>query len=169
MFVEDKQTGEKFEAEIGKVEDKEFTSLKRNRRFDFDWSKYKGEEVYKLYIKDAKEILGLMRVIDHPEPGYDFLEIDPIEISKENQGKEKGLGRIGGCLLGFAAILSDEYRHDGFLVLVAKNKKASLFHDKYGFQYIGRMAVLGERMISTTGNSIELIKEFINKTISDET
>ncbi|SEV99757.1 hypothetical protein SAMN05428988_1114 [Chitinophaga sp. YR573] len=169
MYVEDKQTGEKFDVEIGRVELKEFAGLKKSQRFYFDWSKYKGEEVYKLYINGAKEVLGLMRVIDRPEPGHDYLEIDVLEISKENQGKEKGLGRIGGCLLGFAALLSDEYGHEGFLALVAKNKKASLFHKKYGFQYIGSIAVLGERMMSDTRNSIELVKEYMDKTISDET
>jgi hypothetical protein len=168
MYVEDKQTGEKFEVEITKVELKEFSKLKKNRQFDFDWSKYKGEEVYKLYIPGSKDILGLMRVIDHPEQHFDYLEIDVIEISKSNQGKEKGLGRIGGCLLGYAALLSDKYGHDGFLGLVAKNKKASLFHNKFGFNYIGNVGVLGERMMSDTTNSIELIKEYINKTIPDE-
>lgn len=168
MYVEDKQTGEKFEVEIGRMELKEFSKLKKNRQFDFDWTKYKGEEVYKLYISGAKEILGLMRVIDHPEPLYDYLEIDAIEINKDNQGKEKGLGRIGGCLLGFAALLSDQYGHEGFLGLVAKNKKAPLFHNKYGFNYIGSVAVLGERMVSVTKNSIELVKEYIDKTIPDE-
>ena len=86
-----------------------------------------------------------------------------IEISKENQGKGKGLGRIGGCLLGYAALLSDEYGHEGFIGLIAKNKKAKLFHEKFGFQYIGSIAVLGERMASDTANSVKLIKEYINK------
>lgn len=169
MYVEDLQTGEKFEVEIERVGLKEFAGLKKSKRFDFDWSQYKGEEVYKLYIKGFKEILGLMRVIDHPEPLMDYLEIDVLEISKENQGKEKGLGRIGGCLIGFAALLSDEYGHDGFLGLVAKNRKVSLFQNKYGFKCIGSIGVLGERMVSETRNSIELVKEYINKPAPDET
>lgn len=163
MYVENKQTGEKFEVNIQKLKSREFTRLKKSTRFDFDWSLYKGKEVYKLCITGSKEILGLMRVIDHPEPGYDYLEVDAIEISKENQGKECGLGRIGGCLLGYAALLSDEYGHDAFIGLVAKNRKAELFHNKFGFQYIGSIAVLGERMVSDTVNSINLIKEYINK------
>lgn len=169
MYVENKQTGEKFEVKIEKVADKDFSAIKKSRKFDFDWRKYKGEEVYKLCIDGFDEILGLMRVIDHPEPLYDYLEIDVIEISKDNQGKDSGLGRIGGCLLGYASLLSEQYGHEGFLGLIAKNKKASLFHKKYGFQYIGSMAVLGERMISDTANSIELVKEYIDKSIQDET
>ena len=169
MYAEDKQTGEKFEVNIKRVEAQDFKTLKKSARFDFDWSLYKKDEVYKLSITDAKEILGLMRVIDHPEPGYDYLEIDVIEISKENRGKETGLGRIGGCLLAYAAILSDEYGHDGFLGLVAKNQKAELFHSKYGFFYIGSIGVMGERMMSDTGNAIKLIKEYIDKNMTDET
>lgn len=68
----------------------------------------------------------------------------------------------GGCLPGFATLLSEEYGHEGFLALVAKNKKALLFHKKYGFQYIGNIAVLGERMMSDTWNYM-MIRDFKNK------
>lgn len=163
MYVVDKNTAERFEAEIARVEEKEFNMLKKNKNFDFDWSIYRGEEVYKLYIKNSTEILGLMRIIDHPGSGFDFLEIDVIEISKKNQGMDNGLGRIGGCLLGYAAMLSHHYGHDGVIFLVAKNKKAALFHEKFGFEYIGNIGVLGERMVSETRNSIELIREYLYK------
>lgn len=163
MYVENEQTNEKFGARVGKVDNKDFPAIKRSRKFDFEWSKYKGDEVYKLCLDGEDEILGLMHVIDHPEPLHDFLEISVIEISKDNRGRENGLGRIGGCLLAYAVLLSQEYNHDGFLALIAKNRKAQLFHRKYGFQYIGNMGVLGERMISDTANSIELVKEYIDK------
>lgn len=98
-----------------------------------------------------------------PEPGFDYLEIDVIEIGKENRGAGNSLDRIAGCLLGYAALLSDEYGHDGYLGLVAKNHKASLFQNKYGFHCIGSIGVLGERMASETPNSIKLIKDYIDK------
>jgi len=168
MYVQDKQTGEKFESEIRRVTDKELPGLNKSTRYVFDWSKYKGQEVYKLCLLGEKDSLGLMRVVDHPEQGFDFLEVDVIEVSNENKGKENGLGRIGGCLLAYAALLSDQYGHDGFVFLVAKNEKAPLFHDKFGFQYIGSIGVLGERMASETSNSIELIKTYLEAKITDD-
>jgi hypothetical protein len=168
MYVQDKQTGEKFEAEIRRVTDRELARLKKSTRYEFDWTIYKGQEVYKLCLMGEKNSLGLMRVIDRPEQGFDFLEVDVIEISNENKGKENGLGRIGGCLLAYAALLSDQYGHDGFVFLVAKNKKAPLFHFKFGFQNIGGIAVRGVRMSSNTANSIELIKTYLEKKITDD-
>ncbi|BAV07134.1 hypothetical protein FLA_3157 [Filimonas lacunae] len=51
-----------------------------------------------------------------------------------------------------------------------KSKRAALFHEKYGFQYIGSGGgVAGERMMSDTINSIKLAKEYTDKSISDET
>jgi hypothetical protein len=168
MYIEDKNSGEKFEAEVIRVGDKELGRIKRDARFDFDWSLYKGKEVYKLHIRGTEQVLGLMHVIDRPEEGFDFLEIDAIEVSKENRGAQEGLGRIGGCLLGFAAVLSGEYGHDGFLGLVAKNERAKVFHEKFGFEYIGRVGVLGERMCSATANSIWLVSEYVTKSLTDE-
>lgn len=163
MFVEDKQTGEKYEATIRKVTIQEFAKIKKSNRFEFDWSRYRGQEVYKICIVGSDEILGLMRVIDHPDPGFDFLEIDVIETSKENRGKGNGLDRIAGCLLGYAVLLSDEYGHAGFIGLTAKTQKAKIFHRKYGFEHIGSIGVFGKRMASNTANSIRLVKEYVDK------
>ncbi|WP_343744034.1 hypothetical protein [Chitinophaga sp.] len=163
MYVENKQTGKKCNVRVEKIGSKDFSIIRRSKKFDFDWNKYKGEDIYKLCLDETGEILGLMHVIDHPDPCYDVLEINVIEISKDNRG-ENGFGRIGGCLLAYAVLLSQEYHHDGYLVLTAKNKKASLFHSKYGFQYIGKIGgVMGERMVSDTANSIELVKEYADK------
>lgn len=161
MYLTD-QNGNKVEAEIRCVESRDFTKLKKHPQFKFDWTQYKGMEVYKLCLKGNAEILGLMHVTDFPDPGFDFLMIEQVEIQKQHQGEKNGLNRIGGCLLAYAARLSVEYGHEGFLSLIAKNNKALLFHSKYGFDYLGQIAVMGERMCSPTSNSLKLILRYLD-------
>ncbi|MEO6850347.1 MAG: hypothetical protein ABI203_10380, partial [Mucilaginibacter sp.] len=70
MKVKDVQTGVEFDAEIEPVTKEDFKIIKKDiKRFaKFDWALYKSKEVYQLKLKNGKEILGLMCIIDHTDP-----------------------------------------------------------------------------------------------------
>ncbi len=163
MFVTDTETGEKHRVEIGPVTLPDFSIIRKSKEYRFDWQIYMGKEVYKLSIKGDRDILGLIHIESHPEFGFDYLEIVAIEIGLEQQGKGKRYDRVAGCLIGFAARLSFKNGHEGMLFLIAKTEKARLFHSKYGFQYLGNIGVLGERMASMDKNSLRLIKDYLRE------
>ena len=166
MIIKDLETENDIEAEIERITQADLRSIKKAKSFGFNWSEYAGaeQEVYKLIIKETGEILGLMCVIDRPEPGFNFLQIEAIEARLDQQGSGKRYGRIAGCLLAYAARLAIKKGHDGYILLVAKTEKAGLFHGKYGFDYIGDIGTLAPRMVSVRLNSLSLIRKYLDTT-----
>lgn len=131
------RTEELVDAFIERVSAKDFTLIKKSKhRFNkFDWSKYKGKEVYKLTIKDNDLIVGLLCIIDHPDSGIDAIEIELLESSAENIGKGKTYDHIGGCLIAFACRESFKRGHDGCTFLTPKTSLIRHYMEKYGFIY----------------------------------
>jgi hypothetical protein len=137
MKVEDVKSGVEFDAEIEPVSKDDFKIIKKevNRFGKFDWSKYEGEEVYKLKLRNAKEILGLMCIIDHTDPSINAIEIRLIEVSMENIGAEKKIGNIGGCLIAFACREAIKRDHDGYVFLIPKTELIEHYMEHYGFEH----------------------------------
>src|SRR3954463_7468593 len=102
MFVLDVKTGERISTSIERVSLSDFKKISRETNFEFNWNGYKNQEVYKLVINN-NEIMGLMCVKDWPDPGYDYLEIELIEVKSDQRGSLKRFDRISGCLIAFAA------------------------------------------------------------------
>lgn len=130
-------TGELVDAVIEPVETKDFTLIKKSKqRFNkFDWSKYKGKEVYKLTVKENDLIVGLLCFTDHTDPGIDAIEIELLESSAENTGKGKTYDHIGGCLIAFACRESFKRGHEGCTFLTPKTSLIRHYIEKYGFIY----------------------------------
>ncbi|SKA46783.1 hypothetical protein SAMN04488128_10826 [Chitinophaga eiseniae] len=116
----------------------DFKVVKKSReQFDkFNWNQYRQKEVYKLRLKEDDIILGLMCLIDHTDEATDAIEIELLEVSSENIGKEKRLDCIGGCLIAFACRESFKRGHEGCVFLVPKSSLLDHYPAKYGFQYI---------------------------------
>jgi hypothetical protein len=116
---------------------KDFTLIKKSKdRFDkFDWSKYKRKEVFKLRLKENDLIVGLICLIEHKDAAIDAIEIELLEVSTENTGKEKVLDYIGGCLIAFACRESFKRGHEGYIFLVPKTSLINHYINRYGFTH----------------------------------
>jgi hypothetical protein len=163
MKIKHIQSGKESEAIIELLEEKDFKAVKMNKdQFGFNWAKYKGNEVYKLYLEDNNTILGLMCIIDHTDPATNAIEIELLEVGRDNVGKGKKIGGIGGCLIAFACRESFKRGHDGFVFLTPKTGLIKHYNSEYGLSY---MPPLGNRleglMIAESNVSISLIKKYI--------
>ena len=129
------RSGEETEAEITEMEEEDHERIALSGRFAFDWRKEKGNLVYKIRFIGREEILGLISLIDVPKEYR--LHINLIESSIENQGKNKLIGRIPGCLIAYAARLSILYGYEGFVSLKPKTALIDHYIAKYGFSQYG--------------------------------
>jgi len=160
MFLINVKTGEKIEAFVERMTASDFKRIRRERNFQFKWHEYKSQDVYKLLI-NGNDILGMMCIIDRPEAGFDFLEIQAIEVRTDQRGSIKKFDRIAGCLLAFAAMKSFSYGRDGYIALTSKTATAKIYQDKYGFYFLGNVGTLGPRMGSDQRNSQILIDRYL--------
>lgn len=141
-------TNQEFDAEIVAIEESDYLKLRKDRQFEFDWSKEKSNQVFKIIAKDQEnsDILGLISLIDIPEELRIHLSL--VEISKMNVGKSKRIDRIAGCLIAFATQFSFEKGYLGFTSLVPKTLLIELYVEKYGFSQYGRqLAIEGKAAI----------------------
>ncbi|PSL48706.1 hypothetical protein CLV51_10131 [Chitinophaga niastensis] len=137
MLIKDIQTEEKLEAVIEPIEDNDYKTLKKNKAQYkwFNWDKYKGQEVYKLRLKDNATILGLMCIIDHTDPGTNAIEIELLEVGDDNVGDKKKLDNIAGCLIAFACRESYKRGHEGWVFLTPKTDLIPHYISHYGLAY----------------------------------
>ncbi|MEM7372006.1 MAG: hypothetical protein AAF587_25545 [Bacteroidota bacterium] len=70
------------------------------------------------------------------------VQINLIELSKENVGKERIYGRIAGCLLAYACERSFEQSFGGLVSLMPKTKLIDHSCSEYGFRRFGRELAL---------------------------
>lgn len=102
MKLTHKLTKQSIEAEISLFTNEDISKIREDDGFAFDWSTEKQYELYKLYtIRNKEHILGLMSLIDL-ENEYK-IHLNLLEIRVEQQGKNKQLDHINGCLIAFAA------------------------------------------------------------------
>ena len=154
-YLEDKKNGKSLKSIIEQVIDSDYKQIKSSEQFIFDWKEERKNEVYKIYLLGQKEeILGVMSLIDYPEEYRIHLNL--IEIQSKNQGKNKKIDRIAGCLIAFACELSFARGYYGFVSLQPKTRLINLYQDKYGFRQYGRL--LGVEQSSSNF----LIQKYLN-------
>lgn len=141
------------EAVIELVKSSEYPQIKKNKQFEFNWLKEKGNSVFKIRRREYEEILGLISLIDFPKELR--IEIHLLEISKENIGKNKKIDLIAGCLIAFACELAFSNDYDGFVSLVSKTEIRKLYKEKYGFNE------QGNHLFTSLRNSENLIKKYL--------
>lgn len=152
MKILDVAEGSEVEAVILPITAADFTQIKRGKRFAFDWREPKGS-IFKLVQRGSQEILGLVSLIEQKEK--ESVEIELLEVSKENQGKDKQKDRIAGCLIAYACRLSVKLGFDGWVYLFPKTELMKHYHTKYGF------IPFGVCMASDDLNSQKLIKTYL--------
>ena len=129
------QTGEEFEAEIRRVKVDELSEIDASGRFGFEWKRERGNEVYKINLKNETEILGLVSLIDIPREMR--IHINLLELESSHIGKKKKLDWIAGCLLAYAANTAFEKGYEGFVSLFPKTELIDVYVNKYGFAKLG--------------------------------
>lgn len=136
------QTQKFHEAEILHLQEEDYDKIAKSKQFEFDWRKERIKyKVYKIFrIEDKEQILGLISMIDIPQELR--VQINLIELSKQNVGKDKTYGRIAGCLLAYACERSFEQSFGGFVSLIPKTKLIDHYCSEYGFRRFGRELAL---------------------------
>lgn len=157
MYLKHKPSGESLEAVIAEVANKDYKAIKKDPGFLFDWETEKDYEVYKIFLmSDNNTILGLMSVIDIPEEYRVHLNL--LELSKLQQGRDKEIDLIAGCLIAFAAEIAIKRGYYGFVSLEPKSRLIDHYQDKYGFRQYGRY-------LAIEGSASQIL---INKYLGDE-
>lgn len=142
MLLENIVTGEEIEAEIELLKRVDLNKIKKSKQFLFDWKKEydKHELLYKISLKEADEILGLVCLIDVPEEMRIHLEL--VELRIDQTGKNKKIDKIAGCLIAFACEQSFKKKYGGFVSLLPKTKLINHYTVKYGFSQYGRLLAI---------------------------
>lgn len=146
-------THEKLEVSVEKIKPSEIKQILKSKRFNFDWNTESKYEVYKLYIIETGEILGLMSLADWPAELR--IEISLIESSKDNVGSNKKYERIAGNLIAFACGISFDRGYYGFISLIPKTALRSYYINEYG------MTDGGISVYSDIANSTKLLDKYI--------
>ena len=140
MHLIEVKTGNNINGKVIELTDKQVVKLKGNRKFQFDWSKESKNDVYALMNKGNNEILGLCSITFVKEELRIHLNL--MESSIPNQGKNKLIDGIPGCLIGFVCRLSFKQGYDGFVSLLPKTRLVNYYQKKYGFVHMGNYMVV---------------------------
>ena len=145
MYVTRVPGGDKIPVSIVLVKESDFKKITKKRYF-FNWKIEKSYTVYKLEIRDQKEILGLVSIdiIDEEQR----IEIRLLAVAKEQLGKDKTLDRIAGSLFAFIARFA--VKKYGALAAVSLRPKTALkqyYMHKYGFEEAGNSLFLEGKSI----------------------
>lgn len=155
MRLIDKISGKLLQGEIEQLSKVEIRSLFVDKNFTFDWSIEKGNDVYKIYLKNEDEILGLMSIIDFPNEFRIYINL--IESAISHRGKEKTILNIPGCLIAFACKIAFLKGYDGFVSLTPKTLLRKYYNETYGFIPMGtQMAIFGREAHSIIQKYLEL-------------
>jgi len=129
-------TGEKKSVTIRPLEDEDFKLLLRKRYF-FSWRTLKGKaDLYKLYVSEDEDILGVMALFDVPTEKR--IEIKLLASSKENVGRQKEHEGIAGCLIAYACREAlKKYSDRACVSLVPKTELRANYLTKYGMMDAG--------------------------------
>lgn len=135
MTIVEISTGKKLQVEIALVEDVDYKTLNKTRYF-FNWKAEKQFEVYKLYIINSNEILGLISLERIPSEWRVHIRL--LTVSIENQGKRKIYDKIAGNLIAYAAVIAlEDYAELACVSLRPKTELAKHYSDKYNMRLTG--------------------------------
>ncbi|MBC7865703.1 MAG: hypothetical protein IAF38_22200 [Bacteroidia bacterium] len=151
MVITDVKNGEKIEAQIESLTTEDYKQIRKDKRFNFDWDTEKYSEVFKLTLDN--QILGLISLKTVLEQLY--IEINLLEISRENVGREKKYENIAGCLIAYACRLSFKRGCDGFVCLIPKTELKDHYNRQYGMKFMGL------KNYTDSENSKKLIERYL--------
>ena len=143
MRVIDLETNKRLSCVIETIKKEDWEYLKKESRFLFDWEKCKDTELYKIYVPESSEILGLISLVDFPIELR--IEVNLLEVRKDQVGKKKTINGIAGCLLAYICRLAFQRGYDGFVSLYPKTKLINHYIKEYGFSsYWIQLAIDGK-------------------------
>lgn len=135
MKIREKSTGNEYSVDVSPVEEDDFKHIRKDRYF-FNWKLEQNQEVYKLQIKGAGDILGLVSIERIPKEWR--IHIRLLTVSKENKGKKKKYDSITGNLITHVAkIAIREYGEMACVSLKPKSTIAQHYIDKYNMNQTG--------------------------------
>lgn len=154
MKLKHKPSDQLLDAVITELIREDYKTIEQDKGFSFDWTTEKEHEVYKICLVVDEKILGVMSLIDIPKEYRIHLNL--LEVAKAQQGKNKVIDFIAGCLIAFAAETAFKRGYYGFVSLEPKTALIDLYQNKYGFSPYGRyLAIEG-----TVAQS--LIEKYLN-------
>lgn len=164
MKIQVVESGGEIEAVIEALNTKDFKQVAKSKGgFQFNWKKYKGQELYKLRDSQNDKILGLMCIQDHTDPETNAIEIELLEVIAENTGKSKKIEGIAGCLIAFACRESFRRGHEGFVFLTPKTGLIEHYADKYNMVYCPPLgSKLEGIMVAEPRVSLSLIRTYLD-------
>jgi hypothetical protein len=152
MYIIEASNGKRHPVTIEPLEDGDFEQLDEDRYF-FDWKIEQNQEVYKLQIEGASEILGLVSLQRIPSEWR--IHIRMLTVSSENKGRNKKYDKIAGNLIVHAAKLAvGEYAEMACVSLRPKSEIAQHYKDKY------KMRTTGLTLSTEVPEILDLIKEY---------
>ena len=135
MIIINTATEETHKIEIESVKSGDYKSITKKRYF-FNWTDEKNQEVYKLRIVGSNEILGLVSLERIPDEWR--IHIRLLTVSKENKGRVKVYENIAGNLITFVSkIAVREYAELACVSLKPKGVIAQHYIDKFGMNITG--------------------------------
>ncbi|MEO0789073.1 MAG: GNAT family N-acetyltransferase [Bacteroidota bacterium] len=157
MNLKHRFTNQYLKAKILEVSREDYKRIKRDNGFSFNWDIEKSHKTCKIFLlSDQESILGLMSLVDRPDEYR--IHLNRLEVVRSQQGKEKQIDNIAGCLIAFAASLAVKKGYNGFVSLEPKTELIDHYQNKYGFRQYGRyLAVEGSYS-----------NQLIDKYLSDE-
>jgi hypothetical protein len=152
MYVIELSTNSFHPVEVIPVESSDYKLFLKKRYF-FDWSEEKGNEVYKLVLKGANNVLGLVSIERIPSEWRVHIRL--LTVSLENKGKSKQYDRIAGNLITHTAkIAVREYGELACVSLRPKSEIVQHYIDKY------RMTITGRTLSIEVPEILDLINEY---------
>jgi hypothetical protein len=153
--IENVITGDSFRTQVILTNKDEIKAITKKNGWVFNWKHefiQPARDVFKLTIEDNPQIIqgvvSLSVEVDHV-----FMHL--IESAPFNKGRAKVYAGVPGNLVAFAAKLSFQRGHEGYVAFTAKTKLI----DHY-IQTLGAIHFGGHRMIINTEAGLKLIDKY---------
>lgn len=151
-MLREQRTGRRLGTSVTPASAGDFAAL--GPGWNFTWEdEARQSSVYKLVAEDDPgEILGFIAA----ELREGFVEVTLLECSPGNVGRGKRYEGIAGSLIAFAATLSFDAGHEGYLVLDSKTALIEHYCQAYGFKRIG----MSHRLVLDTEAAARLSRDY---------
>ena len=150
--IQDALTGDRFDTRIKVATVADIRRL--SKKWTFDWKQeHQEREVFRLI---APAIGATTQGLISLERHKDHVFVNLLESHPQNVGRSKRYAGVPGNLMAFAAKLSFDDGHGGFVVFVAKTELIEHYQVTLGAVRIGRSA----RMIINEPAAMKLIDKY---------
>ncbi len=153
------ETGEEFDTEFKEITvDSDLAQKLQKQGWRFDWSipAKNGYRIYALYLKDNKEIQGLIALKHIVKEYYTF--VDLLESAPYNIGHKDKYKGVGAHLFAIACKLSWNVGNEGYVQFIAKTNLIEHYAES-----VGAKLIENQSMYIDSYNSLRLIKKYFKE------